>query len=98
MKELEKINQIKLYTSKTELNGVVSFTINNTETSDIVGFLNDNGICVRAGLHCAPLCHKRMGTLNGGTVRVSLSSFNKKREIKKLIKLLKKYIAIKFNK
>ena len=30
-------------------------------------------IAVRAGLHCAPLCHKILGTYPSGTVRVSLS-------------------------
>ena len=30
------------------------------------------GIAVRAGLHCAPLAHESAGTLETGTVRVSL--------------------------
>ena len=29
------------------------------------------GIAVRAGLHCAPLAHESAGTLQTGTVRVS---------------------------
>ena len=29
------------------------------------------GICVRAGLHCAPLAHESAGTLETGTVRIS---------------------------
>ena len=33
--------------------------------------LADAGICVRAGLHCAPLAHESAGTLSTGTVRVS---------------------------
>ena len=34
-------------------------------------FLGRKGICVRAGLHCAPLAHSSVGTLETGTVRVS---------------------------
>ena len=34
--------------------------------------LASRGIAVRAGLHCAPLAHESAGTLETGTVRVSL--------------------------
>ena len=34
------------------------------------------GFAVRAGLHCAPLAHKTAGTLEEGTVRLSVSAFN----------------------
>jgi selenocysteine lyase/cysteine desulfurase len=47
--------------------------------------LASRGICVRAGLHCAPLAHKTVGTLPGGTVRISVSSFNTKRDISALV-------------
>lgn len=33
--------------------------------------LGQQGIAVRAGLHCAPLAHRSAGTLESGTVRVS---------------------------
>lgn len=33
------------------------------------------GIAVRAGLHCAPVAHRTAGTLETGTVRLSLSPF-----------------------
>lgn len=33
--------------------------------------LGKRGICVRAGLHCAPLAHESAGTLDTGTVRIS---------------------------
>ena len=36
-----------------------------------VDFLAEQGIGVRAGLHCAPLAHESAGTLDTGTVRVS---------------------------
>lgn len=50
--------------------GTVSFV----PQSDCEGFaelLSQRGICVRAGLHCAPLAHESAGTLQTGTVRVS---------------------------
>ncbi len=87
--ELYKRNYITIYTPKNCHNGVISFTIEGIPTSEIVSYFNDHNICIRSGLHCAPLCHKKLGTLNnGGTVRVSISSFNKMWEIKRFLKLL----------
>jgi selenocysteine lyase/cysteine desulfurase len=43
--------------------------------------LGEQGIAVRAGLHCAPLAHRTAGTLDTGTVRVSFSAFNTKEEV-----------------
>ena len=39
------------------------------------------GVAVRAGLHCAPVAHRTAGTLETGTVRLSLSPFNTDAEI-----------------
>lgn len=38
-------------------------------------------ICARAGLHCAPLAHQQLGTLQQGAVRFSLGAFNTAEEI-----------------
>ena len=40
-------------------------------TGSVALILAEQGIAVRAGLHCAPLAHKSAGTLETGTVRVS---------------------------
>lgn len=90
--ELSKMNTIKLYTQKDCYNGVVSFIMKNHEPAEVVDYLNEKNICVRSGLHCAPLVHENLGTLKtGGTIRVSISHYNKKSEIKKLISCLKKF-------
>ena len=91
LEQIVKIDGVKLYTKPNCYNGVVSFTINNFEPSEIADYLNSKKICVRSGLHCAPLVHERLGTIkSGGTVRVSISHYNKKWEINKLLKELKK--------
>ncbi len=41
------------------------------------------GICVRAGLHCAPLAHKTLGTIDSGTIRFSPGIFTRREDIKK---------------
>ena len=50
--------------------GTVSFR-GNADCEDIAQILADQGIAVRAGLHCAPLAHRSAGTLETGTVRIS---------------------------
>ena len=67
---------------------VVSFTVKNHTPADIADFLNQNGICVRSGYHCAPIAHKTLGTEENGTVRISFSYFNRLSEIKFLTDLL----------
>lgn len=47
------------------------------------------GICVRAGLHCAPLAHRAIGTGDDGGVRVSFGVFNTLREVDSLWRALK---------
>ena len=47
--------------------------------------LDEEGIAVRGGLHCAPGVHRCLGTLEGGAVRVSPGLMNTAAEAKKLI-------------
>lgn len=46
-------------------------------------------ICVRGGLHCAPLMHEALGTSDSGLIRASLSPFNTEREIDLFVSALK---------
>ena len=50
--------------------GTVSF-VPKIDCEEAAQSMADMGICVRAGLHCAPLAHQSAGTLETGTVRVS---------------------------
>ena len=50
--------------------GIVSF-LPGMDCEEAAQRLARRGICVRAGLHCAPLAHESAGTLATGTVRVS---------------------------
>ncbi len=54
--------------------GIVSFNIEGFDSSEVASLLDEpHGICVRSGLHCAPLAHRALGTLERGTVRASVS-------------------------
>lgn len=80
----EKIEGIKLYTPYPEAQmfmPVLSFNYKDFPSEKTAGKLSDLGFAVRGGLHCAPMAHKRMDILERGAVRVSVATFNTKKEI-----------------
>ncbi len=92
--EIAKNENIVLYTKrpyKFAFAPLMSLNLYGKNSEETAAYLNRNGLCVRAGLHCAPTAHKKIGTTDIGTVRVSTGYFNNITEIKKLIYLLKKY-------
>jgi len=85
---LARLNSVQRVNVVGGMSGVISFLIDGIGVEEVARRLDENGICTRAGLHCAPLAHKTLGTIDTGTVRVSLSYFNKISEIDKLYRVL----------
>lgn len=51
---------------------VLSFTVSGVDASLLAAELDHEfDIAVRAGLHCAPQAHRTLGTMPGGTIRLS---------------------------
>ena len=75
--------RILLYGPLDERQGpVLSLNIHGMDSAEVASRLDqDYGIAVRPGLHCAPLAHKTIGTLDTGVVRFSLSYFNTEEEV-----------------
>ncbi|MBR6779231.1 MAG: aminotransferase class V-fold PLP-dependent enzyme [Clostridia bacterium] len=85
---LKKLDFLKIY-SKENAKNVITFNIKNINSSTVANMLNENfKICVRAGLHCAPLVHKKLGTQQTGSVRVSLDFMNTEKDIQALVNAL----------
>lgn len=68
--------------------GLLSLTCRKITPDKLTSLLDEKGICVRGGLHCAPLAHAALGTLEEGTVRVSFSYFNREAEVDRLADVL----------
>lgn len=77
----------------TPQSGVVSFTVRDVDCEEAARRLAREGIAVRAGLHCAPMAHRSVGTLETGTVRVSFSPFNTAEEVRRFLRISKKLFA-----
>lgn len=61
---------------------IVSFTIAGIDSGEICDrLLEEYGIEVRAGVHCAPLIHQRLCTAGQGAVRFSFSYSNTEDEV-----------------
>ena len=89
---IKEIDQIKIYgpLNIKEQAAVVSINIGDEDSSEISYILDEKyDIAVRSGLHCAPLAHETIGTLEQGVVRFSFGPFNAYKEIELGIKALK---------
>ncbi len=86
-RELEKLGY-QVFRGDHQL-GTVSF-VAKTDCEELAEHLGNRGICVRAGLHCAPFAHESAGTLDTGTVRISFGWDNTDLQRKKLLETLEK--------
>lgn len=91
-KELSKIDRVQLYAPEPKDGAyapVISFNVYGKTSAEVSQYLNGKGIAVRGGLHCAPLAHRQIGTLERGAVRISVAAFNTLAEAASLIKAIK---------
>ena len=81
--ELSGAEGLELFTGpETAQSGVLSLRIRDMDCDEAAQFLSERGICLRSGLHCAPLAHRTAGTLETGTLRMSFSPFTSREELK----------------
>jgi len=95
LEKLHKIKNIKIYNpGKNKSAPVISFNIQDIHPHDIAHILNDKNIAIRAGHHCCMPLIKKLGILGAckvsGVCRASLSIYNTKEDLDKLIAALKK--------
>lgn len=70
-------------------NGIVSFNVKDIPSSCIAKILSEKNIASRAGFHCAPLIHRKLGTEQRGAVRLSLSYLNSLKDVDCVYKAIK---------
>lgn len=72
---------IRLYCREFARGQTLLFNVKGHSSNEITQKLNDEGVCVRGGFHCTPLCHKLLETGEGGAVRISFGAFNTLEEV-----------------
>lgn len=85
---------IKIYTPKAQekRSGILSFTLEKAHPHDIAQIFNEEGISIRAGLHCAHPLHTALNI--SATARLSFTIYNTEEDIIKAHKALKKTLKI----
>lgn len=91
---LERIPGITLFRARDPRAqaGVLSLQMEGLDCEELGDRLGRQGVAVRAGLHCAPLAHRTAGTLEDGTVRLSVSAFNQPWEMDRTVWLFRRML------
>jgi cysteine desulfurase/selenocysteine lyase len=83
VRELSKINSLRIIGQPCRRSGVVSFDLGGVHPHDIGTILDHDGICVRAGHHCAQPTMDRFGV--AATVRASFGIYNDRDDVDTLV-------------
>jgi cysteine desulfurase / selenocysteine lyase len=86
--ELNRIPGLRLIGTAPDKAGVMSFVVDGMSVEEMGKFLDQEGIAVRAGHHCAQPTMDRFGV--DGTVRPSLALYNTHEEIDALVRAIRK--------
>ena len=92
---LKRMPGVRLYMDRPStghFSPVLSFNVEGMPSEQVGEELAQAGFAVRAGLHCASAAHRRLGTLEQGTVRVSPSVFSHSEHIRAFCDALKKIV------
>jgi cysteine desulfurase/selenocysteine lyase len=93
--ELRKIKQVKIIghnNREVSYGPVISFTLDKVHPHDLSSICDEHNVCIRAGHHCAQPLMKKLGLL--ATSRLSISFYNTKADIDKLVESIKNAIKI----
>lgn len=83
MKEMQKINGLHLIGTATNKASVLSFVLDNVDNETVGQRLNELGVAVRTGHHCAQPILRHFGL--EGTVRPTLALYNSFEDIDRLV-------------
>jgi cysteine desulfurase / selenocysteine lyase len=89
LEKLDKFEHVKVFVNHTsDWVGVVTFAHDQIHAHDLAAMCDREGVCVRAGHHCAMPLLKELGV--SSTLRASPYIYNTKGDMDKLIEALKK--------
>jgi len=83
-KRLAQIRDVRVYgPPPAERSGVVSFTVGEIHPHDLATILDERGVCVRAGHHCAQPLMRRLNV--PATARASFYVYNTEADVDALV-------------
>jgi len=83
-RRLEAIDGLQIYAPPASVrSGVLSFTMSDVHPHDLATILDGEGVCIRAGHHCAQPLMRRLNV--AATARASFYVYNDERDIDALV-------------
>ncbi|MDR3000218.1 MAG: SufS family cysteine desulfurase [Fibromonadaceae bacterium] len=92
LSELQKINGLQVIGNPKNRGAIISFVINQIHPHDTAMILDEEGVAVRAGHHCAQPVMERFGV--PATVRASFAAYTNEWEVDSLCLGLKRVVSI----
>ncbi len=92
LQKMHEIEELTIYGNAPERGAVISFNLGEVHPHDLSHFLDQQGIAVRAGHHCAQPIMRKLNI--AATTRASFYLYNTKQEIDFFVEQLKE--AVKF--
>jgi len=89
---LSKNKDITIYGNPPHRGAVIPFNVKNIHPHDLAKFLDTDGICIRAGHHCAQPIMDYLDVTS--TARISMNIYNDKDDIDQLAKSIEKTARI----
>ena len=89
---LDQNKDVTLYGKADNRGAVIPFNLENIHPHDLAKFLDTDGICIRAGHHCAQPIMNKLGV--SATARASFYLYNTKEDIEKLVECINKTVHI----
>jgi cysteine desulfurase/selenocysteine lyase len=87
--QLERVDGIRIYGPRpAERSGVVSFTLGDIHPHDLATILDQEGVCIRAGHHCAQPLMRRLGVT--ATARASFYVYSDESDVDALVRALER--------
>ncbi len=89
--KLRELPFIELYgcdTTQDNKTGIIAFNVQDVHPHDVASILDNDGVAVRAGHHCAQPLHRYLG--QNATCRASFYLYNTREDIDRWIESLKK--------
>ncbi|MFY8201404.1 MAG: aminotransferase class V-fold PLP-dependent enzyme, partial [Pirellula staleyi] len=84
MAGLAKLDRVRLYSPALEnKSGVISFSVDGIHGEEIARVLDNRGIAIRVGHHCAMPLHSRLGV--SVTCRASFYLYNTPEEVSRFV-------------
>ena len=94
---LSDIDRLRLYLpDRAEHVGVLSIRCDGADCEELAAALGEEGVAVRAGLHCAPQAHETACTIDTETIRFSVSVFNTPEEMWRTAEILKNILKNRY--